>query len=204
VDTPSRSGSKKLSIKYSLFLVVFLTWIPSASTSANGATKPNIIVFYTDDHGYADLACQGVVKDLKTPNIDALARSGVLAKHGYSMAPQCVPSRGGLITGKYQGRFGLEGNWKLLRGGEREYLFDLWTDLEEKTNVASKCPEIADRLRAKLEAWSNEMKPPGLSRFPLSLAGKNYFNHYLVGKKINVVSGEGSDEPTLEKRRKKR
>lgn len=97
-----------------------------------------------------------------------------------------------------------EGNWKLLRGGEREYLYDLAKDLEEKNNLASQHPEIADRLRSKLETWSNELKPPGLSPSPLSLAGKNYFDHYLDGKKVTVAPVEESDEPTVKKPRKKR
>ena len=474
-------------MQHSLPLVFLSMLIPSVSLFADSSIKPNIIVFYTDDHGYADLSCEGVFEDLKTPNIDSLARSGVLAKHGYSTAPQCVPSRGGLLTGKYQGRFNLEGNgdsldgfnkettiatrlqrvgyttaqfgkwhlgagpaittkgfthvfaqnaqqaftanitpegkdrpigdlpaeryhvdgcslaaasvierckdspfflyvayraphvpldapqkyldrfpgkmperrrqalamlsavddgvglitetlkkhsltektlvfligdngaplkitkedkpgsgagwngslndplngekgmlseggmhvpfviswpgtipsgqsydhpvsaldvaatatgivgletkpgdldgvnlvpylkgdiktpphdalywrwggqiairegnWKLLRGGEREYLYDLAKDLEEKNNLASQHPEIADRLRSKLETWSNELKPPGLSPSPLSLAGKNYFDHYLDGKKVTVAPVEESDEPTVKKPRKKR
>lgn len=78
-----------------------------------GATapgKPNILVIYTDDHGWADLGVQQVVPDIKTPHVDALARTGAVATSGYSTAPQCVPSRAGLITGKYQERFGVESN----------------------------------------------------------------------------------------------
>ena len=63
--------------------------------------RPNIIVFYTDDHGYADLSCQGVFDDIRTPNVDRLAKSGVRVLHGYSTAPQCVPSRAGLLVGKF-------------------------------------------------------------------------------------------------------
>ena len=84
------------------------------------ADKPNIILIYTDDHGHADLGILGLEKDLKTPNIDALARSGVIAKHGYSTAPQCVPSRGGLMTGKFQGRFNLDSNNSSLDGFDKE------------------------------------------------------------------------------------
>ncbi|MCB1278437.1 sulfatase-like hydrolase/transferase [Prosthecobacter sp.] len=83
-------------------------------------TRPNIIVIYTDDHGHADLGIRGIEKDLKTPNLDALARSGVIAKHGYSSAPQCVPSRGGLMTGKFQGRFNLDNNQSSLDGFNKE------------------------------------------------------------------------------------
>ncbi len=82
--------------------------------------QPNIILFYTDDHGHADLGIHGVMKDIKTPNLDALARSGVVATNGYSTAPQCVPSRGGLMTGKFQGRFNLDNNGSALDGFNRQ------------------------------------------------------------------------------------
>jgi len=87
---------------------------------ARADDRPNIVVFYTDDHGYADMGCQGVFDDIKTPNVDALARSGVLARHGYSTAPQCVPSRAGLMVGKFQSRFGVESNGNSLEGFNRE------------------------------------------------------------------------------------
>jgi uncharacterized sulfatase len=76
------------------------------------AGKPNIIVIYTDDHGWADLGAQGVDKDIRTPNLDQLARDGVVFKRGYVTAPQCVPSRAGVLTGRYQQRFGVEDNNK--------------------------------------------------------------------------------------------
>jgi uncharacterized sulfatase len=96
--------------------------LPSGANERIGdaASRPNIIVFYSDDHGYADLGIQGVVKDIKTPHIDALARSGVVARHGYSTAPQCVPSRAGLLTGRFQSRFGLESNNHSLDGFNRQ------------------------------------------------------------------------------------
>ncbi len=84
------------------------------------AGKPNVVVFYTDDHGHADLSCQGVVDDVKTPHIDGLAKEGVVATAGYSTAPQCVPSRGGLMVGKFQSKFGLESNASSLDGFNQE------------------------------------------------------------------------------------
>lgn len=87
---------------------------------AMATDRPNIIVFYTDDHGYADLSCQGVFDDIRTPNVDRLAKSGVRALHGYSTAPQCVPSRAGLLVGKFQSKFGLESNRMPLDGFNRE------------------------------------------------------------------------------------
>lgn len=78
-------------------------------TEVNGS-KPNIILIYTDDHGYSDLSCQGIQSDIRTPNIDRLAMGGVRMTDGYVTAPQSSPSRGGVITGKYQTKFGLESN----------------------------------------------------------------------------------------------
>jgi len=473
-------------MKMLLLSILTLASATPVFADVSKASKPNIIVFYTDDHGYADLGIQGVFNDLKTPNVDQLARRGVLAKHGYSTAPQCVPSRGGLMTGKFQSRFSLEnngnslegfnkettlatrlqevgyvtaqfgkwhlgatseipsrgfthvfsqnaqksfsanitldgkdrpmsplpperyhvdgcsraaaslierykddsfflyvayraphvpldapkkyldrfpgdmperrrqalamlsavddgvglinetlkkhnltektlifyigdngaplkitkedapgggpgwdgslneplngekgmlseggmhvpfviswlgtipggqiyehpisaldvaatavgvlgletkpgdldgvnllpylkgeiktpphdslywrwggqaairdGNWKLLRGGEREYLFDLATDLEEKNNLASKHPEMVDRLRSKLERWSNELTPPGLMPVPFSLAGETYFDHYLDGKAISRASNDDGRERKVRRREKK-
>jgi uncharacterized sulfatase len=71
---------------------------------------PNIIVIFTDDQGYADLGVQDQVSDIRTPNIDNLSRQGVRFTNGYVTAPVCAPSRIGLITGKYQERFGVESN----------------------------------------------------------------------------------------------
>ena len=104
-------------------LAVLLGSLLGAPALAATAAKPNLIVIYTDDHGFADLAIQGIYPDLKTPHIDALARSGVLAKNGYSTAPQCVPSRAGLLVGKFQGRFGVESNGGTLEGFDRETTF---------------------------------------------------------------------------------
>lgn len=72
--------------------------------------RPNVIVILTDDHGYADIKAQLQDADISTPNIDRLAGEGVRFSHGYMTAPQCVPSRAGLVTGRYQERFGVDQN----------------------------------------------------------------------------------------------
>jgi uncharacterized sulfatase len=80
--------------------------------AALAAEKPNIILIYSDDHGWADLGIQGSDQDIRTPNLDAMARDGVRFTRGYVSAPQCVPSRAGVLTGRYQQRFGVEDNNK--------------------------------------------------------------------------------------------
>ena len=93
-------------------IVHFLLLLSALCAPTFAGTKPNIILIYSDDHGYADLGVQGSVQDIRTPNLDALARDGVRFKNGYVSAPQCVPSRAGVITGRYQQRFGVEDNGK--------------------------------------------------------------------------------------------
>lgn len=84
----------------------------SAAHSFGAEKKPNIIVIVTDDHGYADLSCMNKEPDVKTPNLDRLAAEGVRFTNGYVTAPQCAPSRAGLLTGRYQERFGFNCNGK--------------------------------------------------------------------------------------------
>lgn len=90
-------------------------WILPALTliralTASGAVKPNVVMIVADDLGYADIGVQAVSKDVRTPNIDSIAKDGVRFAAGYVSCPVCSPSRAGFITGRYQERFGYEAN----------------------------------------------------------------------------------------------
>lgn len=76
-------------------------------TAVMAQKKPNIIFLFCDDAGYADFGFQGS-KTMKTPNLDKLSKRGVKFTQGYVTDATCAPSRAGLITGKYQQRFGYE------------------------------------------------------------------------------------------------
>ena len=78
--------------------------------SAEPAPKPNVIVIFADDLGIGDMSAYGS-EDIETPNLDRLAANGVLFEQGYVTAPQCAPSRAGLISGRYQQRSGFEFNF---------------------------------------------------------------------------------------------
>jgi arylsulfatase A-like enzyme len=78
-----------------------------ASTATN--PSPSLIVILTDDQGYADVGFNGC-KDIPTPNLDSIARNGVRFTSGYVSFSVCSPSRAGLLTGRYQQRFGHERN----------------------------------------------------------------------------------------------
>jgi len=72
-------------------------------------SRPNVILIVGDDMGYADVGFHGC-KDIPTPNLDALAKSGTRFTNGYVSGPYCSPTRAGLLTGRYQQRFGHEFN----------------------------------------------------------------------------------------------
>ena len=81
----------------------------SAATFADEAKRPNIVIILADDLGYADVGFHGC-KDIPTPHIDGLAQRGVRFTNGYVSGPYCSPTRAGLLTGRYQTRFGHEFN----------------------------------------------------------------------------------------------
>jgi arylsulfatase A-like enzyme len=71
-------------------------------------TRPNILLILTDDLGWNDLSIYGT-KDVRTPHIDALCRSGMRFDRFYSNSPVCAPTRASLMTGRYPDRVGVPG-----------------------------------------------------------------------------------------------
>src|SRR5688572_22671779 len=118
-----------LQLSVSAAVVVFFSSQGLDAVAAADTDKPNILLIVGDDMGYADVGFHGC-KDIPTPHLDALAKSGVRFTNGYVTGPYCSPTRAGLLTGRYQQRFGHEFN----PGGANSGL-----PVTEKT--------IADRLR---------------------------------------------------------
>lgn len=79
----------------------------SSFQKKENSKQPNIILIIADDLGYSDLAAYGN-HFIHTPNIDALGREGVRFTQAYASSPVCGPSRIGILTGRYQQRFGDE------------------------------------------------------------------------------------------------
>ncbi|MEM9928637.1 MAG: sulfatase-like hydrolase/transferase [Bacteroidota bacterium] len=98
-----------------LLFVLFTACSPQPETAdgteaaATPTAPPNIIVILTDDQGWADVGFNGAT-DIPTPNLDRLAGEGVIFSNGYVSHPYCSPSRAGLLTGRYQARFGHDCN----------------------------------------------------------------------------------------------
>lgn len=99
----------KKNIKYKFLVVSFLLMFCEKNTNAQSHQKPNFVIILADDLGYGDLGYTGSTQ-IKTPNIDGLAESGVVFSQGYVSAPVCGPSRAGLMTGRNQVNFGFDNN----------------------------------------------------------------------------------------------
>ena len=77
--------------------------------AAEPTAKPNVIVILSDDSGYNEFSLHGE-EHFPTPRIDSIAANGVMFPHGYVSGTVCSPTRAGLLTGRYQNRFGHEFN----------------------------------------------------------------------------------------------
>ena len=89
--------------------IVLMTIVCCAIAAGADKRRPNILLLYADDAGYADFGFHGS-RSFKTPVLDALAEDGVLLTQFYMTAAVCGPSRAGMMTGRYQQRFGFEEN----------------------------------------------------------------------------------------------
>ena len=107
-DETAEANALDQNMKHQFILLAGLA-LPVSPLSA-APEKPNIIIILSDDHGYTDLGIHGIDHNVQTPAMDQLAANGALMKFGYSTAPQCVPSRAGLMSGRVQNTFGLRGN----------------------------------------------------------------------------------------------
>ena len=94
-------------MRFRLTVVLSLV-LPALALAADASRKPNIVVILSDDQGYADVSFNPHhPKEVSTPNIDALARGGVICTQAYISGNVCSPTRAGLMTGRYQQRAGI-------------------------------------------------------------------------------------------------
>ncbi len=129
-------------------------------------TKPNIILFFVDDLGWSDLGFRNPV--FETPNIDALAKSGVSFEQAYIASPTCSPSRATLITGKHPARL------KMVRhipGGKKNG-FDKFGRTNQEFHYLERDPA---------QFPSRNWLPLDNTSFAEALADEDYYNLF-VGK----------------------
>ncbi|WP_405562414.1 arylsulfatase [Polaribacter sp. Asnod6-C07] len=94
----------KISNYFYFLLLMFLTFCKQEIKLSKEENKPNIIIFYADDMGFGDLAIQNSQSKIPTPNLDQLAREGMLMTDAHSSSGVCTPSRYALLSGRYHWR----------------------------------------------------------------------------------------------------
>lgn len=127
-------------------------------SSACAAERPNVVVILADDQGWGDLSVHGNT-NLKTPNIDALGRDGVVFEHFY-VSPVCSPTRAEFLTGRYHPRGGV---WSTSTGGER-------LDLDETT--------IAETFKSAGYATAAFGKWHSGTQYPYHPRGRGFDEYY--------------------------
>lgn len=170
-----------------------------APVATTPGSPPNIILILTDDQGWADLACQGPRKDVRTPNLDALAASGVRFARGYVSAPVCVPSRAGLVTGRYQTRFNIESNDDGPLPASEKTIADRLKQAGYATGMVGKwhlAASHAGNMAAKQAGgdilWGDNVPVTGEN-----LPGKRGFDEYFCGAMRNYAASFDLDGNTL-------
>jgi autotransporter-associated beta strand protein len=102
--------------RFGLIVLVGLVLVSMSVTDgfAQSSQRPNVVVLFSDDAGYADFGFMdqftGKQTEFKTPNLDQLSQQGATFSDAYVSGTVCAPSRAGLLTGRYQQRFGFEYN----------------------------------------------------------------------------------------------
>ncbi|MBI1311318.1 sulfatase-like hydrolase/transferase [bacterium] len=141
----------------------------------NRPTKPNILFFFIDDLGWADLGCMG--SDFyETPNIDRLAAESLVFTDAYACAPNCAPSRACLMSGQYTPRHGIFTVGDPRRGNNR---FRKLEPIENKTVLADKFITIAEALKsngytsASMGKWHLGADPT-TQGFDVNIAGREW------------------------------
>ena len=175
-------GKGKIKFYAASLLMIFLfaySFINSGFKKVLAISKPNIIVILVDDAGYADFGFMGS-KDLLTPNLDKLAAGSVRFTDAHVTATVCSPSRAGLLTGKYQQRFGYECN----EG-------DGYTGMDTAQNIIPKLLKQQGYATAAFGKWHLGFEP---GQHPLQ-KGFEYYYGFLSGGRSYFYQRNKDDRP---------
>lgn len=157
--------------------------LASLALPAHAERKPNILLIVADDLGWGELTSQGIAKDIPTPNIDSISKNGIRFTNGYVSGPYCSPTRAGLLTGRYQQRFGHEFNpGRAVNEGE-----PIGLSLKETT--------IADRLKGAGYAtgWFGKSHLGTAPEFHPQKRGFDEFYGFLGGAHSYIHAGQGQN-----------
>lgn len=123
-----------------LFLLITCCW--GVTAQAAEAKRPNFVFFLVDDLGWADLTCYGSTFH-ETPNIDALASSGMKFNQAYTACPVCSPTRASILTGRHPVRVDVT-DWIPGNGGTGKFL-----QVQDRDNLALDEVTIAEVLKGE-------------------------------------------------------
>lgn len=171
-----------------------------AQASQSGRPKPNIVLILSDDQGWADLACQGPRSDVRTPHLDALAADGVRFSRGYVSAPQCSPSRAGLLTGRYQTRFRFETNDDGPLPSSERTIGDRLKEAGYVTGMVGKwhvAGNIASEAAAKKSGRRDVLWGDNVTVDNANLPGRRGFDEYFCGAMQNYAASYALSGATL-------
>jgi arylsulfatase A-like enzyme len=136
-------------MRHLLYLIMFFCFKATAQPP-----KPNILLILTDDLGYHDVSYYGT-KDIRTPQIDQLAKSGMRFDYFYANSPVCSPTRASLMTGRYPDRVGVPG---LIRSNPN----DNWGYLDPKATLLPAMLKKAGYHTALIGKWNLGLETPNL------------------------------------------
>ena len=168
-------------------LIIFLLVFNVVHSQNKRTEKPNLVIIMTDDMGWADVGFNGC-KDIPTPNIDVIANEGVRFDEGYVSFPVCGPSRAGLLTGRYQDRFGFTTNPSIDPNNPKAGL----PTTEETIATVLRKAEYNSAIIGKWHMGTNAVFHP-LERgfdyfFGFLSGGHNYFPDQLTLNDLSEVS----------------
>jgi arylsulfatase A-like enzyme len=136
-------------MRHLLYLIMFFCFKATAQPP-----KPNILLILTDDLGYHDVSYYGT-KDIRTPQIDQLAKSGMRFDYFYANSPVCSPTRASLMTGRYPDRVGVPG---LIRSNPN----DNWGYLDPSAQLMPAMLKKAGYHTALIGKWNLGLESPNL------------------------------------------
>ena len=133
-----RSRYKMKKLKHIVFILS--TILMGRASTLLADTPPNIVFILADDMGIGDASCYNPESKISTPNIDRLAKEGMRFTDAHAPGSICVPSRYGLLTGRYPFRKWSSENEKIIKSGGRDWVhygFSTLQGEEHKTTIAS-------------------------------------------------------------------